>query len=130
MAEKSKISASIDKESSEWLKLKKQVTGESESSSIQKGLDIVKTIESNEHYYSMKIFLSPIVFFVMGTMLFLFGIFFYVRGQLSTEVFLVFTVVSSFVCLLAMAVLYHALKLWVKTKGRKRGSDVVSEVYQ
>lgn len=104
-------SFSIQNDRGEWLKQKKRETGLPESHFINKGLDLVI---GTEEINAIKLMITPAIFFLLGTILFLFGVFF--SDALPIPVLIIILFAGIVIVSLSWIGLFKSIKIWMKIK--------------
>lgn len=102
---------SIPNNRNEWLKQQKAETGLPESHFVNKGLDLVI---GTEEINTIKLLITPTLSFLLGTILFIFGVFF--SDALPIPVLIIVLISGMSIICLSWFGLYKALKLWRKIK--------------
>jgi hypothetical protein len=102
---------SIQKDRDNWLKQQKRETGLPESHFVNKGLDLVI---GTEEINAIKLMITPAVFFLLGTILFLFGVFF--SDTLPVPVLIIILLSGIVIVSLSWFGLYKSIKVWNKIK--------------
>lgn len=100
---------SIPLEREAWLKQQKQETGLPESHFVNKGLDL---IIGTEEIKAIKLMLTPALTFFIGTILFLFGVFY--ADSLPIPVLLILFIASIVIVGISWLGLYKSFKIWRK----------------
>lgn len=102
---------SIHNDKELWLKLQKRETGLPESHYVNKGLDLVI---GTEEINTIKLMITPALSFFIGTILFVFGLFF--SNVLPIPVLSILLFSGIVIVSLSWLGLYKSIKLWFKIK--------------
>jgi hypothetical protein len=95
----------------EWLKEKKRETGLPESHFVNKGLDLVI---GTEEINAIKLMITPMLSFCIGTILFIFGVFF--SDALPIPVLVIVLISGMIIICLSWFGLFKSFKIWRKIK--------------
>lgn len=109
---------SIPNDRDEWLKEKKRETGLPESHFVNKGLDFVIGMEEIN---AIKLLITPLISFLLGTILFFFGVFF--SDALPIQVLIIVLISGMSMIILPLFGLLKAIKVWKKIKSIKTGMN-------
>jgi hypothetical protein len=109
---------SIPNDRNEWLKEKKRETGLPESHFVNKGLDLVI---GTEEINAIKLLITPLISFLLGTILFVFGVFF--SDALPIPVLIIVLISGMTMIILPWFGLLKAIKVWKKIKSIKTGMN-------
>jgi len=102
---------SIPNNRDEWLKEQKRETGLPESHFVNKGLDLVI---GTEEINAIKLLITPMLSFFIGTILFIFGVFF--SDQLPIPVLVIILISAMTIFCLSWVGIYKSVKLWRKAR--------------
>ena len=102
---------SIQNNREDWLKEKKRETGLPESHFVNKGLDLVM---GTEEINAIKLMITPAISFLLGTILFIFGVFF--SDALPIPVLSILLLAGIIIVGLSWIGFYKAIKMWRKIK--------------